>query len=116
MVLAGSRVPGPHRLAFASDAEASLTLRDVTNAVGVEMDAVVEAPYGAYPHECYGRYEADADHFATYMNAVKAKGPDAVAEYVDMHVHAHPDFASFLESVGTGRLRELEEQARELLP
>ncbi|HEX6443690.1 MAG TPA: CoA-transferase [Streptosporangiales bacterium] len=80
------------------------------------VDAVVEAPYGAYPHECYGRYEADADHFAAYMNAIKAKGVDAVAEYVDTHVRAHPDFASFLASVGTERLRELEAQARELVP
>jgi len=78
------------------------------------VDAVVEAPYGAYPHECFGRYEADADHFAAYMTAVKAGGVDAVSEYVDAHVSSHPDFASFLESVGARRLRELENQAREL--
>lgn len=80
------------------------------------VDAVVEAPYGAYPHECYGRYEADAEHFAAYMTAIRKNGVDAVGEYVDAHVHSHPDFASFLESVGTQRLQELERQAQELLP
>lgn len=80
------------------------------------VDAVVEAPYGAYPHECYGRYEADADHFAAYMEAIRANGVDAVADYVDTHVRGHADHASFLESVGPARLRRLEEQARELLP
>jgi len=78
------------------------------------VDAVVEAPHGAYPHECFGRYEADADHFAAYMTAVREKGVDAISEYVGAHVSSHPDFASFLESVGARRLRELEEQAREL--
>lgn len=78
------------------------------------VDAVVEAPHGAYPHECFGRYEADAGHFAAYMTAVREKGVDAVSEYVDAHVGSHPGFASFLGSVGAGRLAGLEEQAREL--
>src|SRR6266568_1538813 len=30
------------------------------------VDAVVEAPMGAFPHECYGRYEADFAHFDEY--------------------------------------------------
>lgn len=80
------------------------------------VDAVVEAPHGAYPHECFGRYEADAGHFAEYMTAVREKGPDAVSEYVGAHVSSHRDFASFLESVGAERLRELEQQASELTP
>src|SRR4029079_13518224 len=46
---AGSSVPGPHSLAFTSVAEASLTLRDVTNVVAVVMDAGVEAPTSRGP-------------------------------------------------------------------
>jgi glutaconate CoA-transferase, subunit A len=80
------------------------------------VDAVVEAPYGAYPHECYGRYEADADHFADYVRAVGEGGVDGVRAYVDEHITRHPDFASFLATVGPERLREQEQRARELLP
>lgn len=80
------------------------------------VDAVVEAPYGAYPHECYGRYEADAAHFGTYMDAVRAKGVEGVQEYVDEHVRRHPDFAAFLDAVGRDRLEAQRAGAEELMP
>lgn len=80
------------------------------------VDAVVEAPYGAYPHECYGRYVADDAHFAAYMNAVRDKGIAAVPAYVESHVTAHRDFAAFVASAGADRLAELQVQARKLMP
>lgn len=80
------------------------------------VDAVVEAPCGAYPHECYGRYETDISHFEAYASAVRDGGVDAVEDYVDAHVRRHPDFASFLASIDPGRLDELERQSKELLP
>lgn len=80
------------------------------------VDAVVEAPYGAYPHECYGRYEADAEHFGTYMEAVRAKGVDGVLAYVEEHVTRHPDFAAFLDGVGADRLDAQRARADELMP
>jgi glutaconate CoA-transferase subunit A len=78
------------------------------------VDAVVEAPYGAYPHECYGLYEADFDHFEDYVSAIGRDGLAAVTGYLDRNVHAHPDFAGFLGSVGDVRLGRQEERAREL--
>src|SRR5215208_743856 len=42
--LTGSRLPGAHNFALASEADASLTLRDVTSCVGVVSGGVVEAP------------------------------------------------------------------------
>src|SRR2546425_12635317 len=42
---------------------------------GFVVDALVLAPFGAFPHECYGLYEADFDHFADYTRAIDARGP-----------------------------------------
>ncbi|PYO17879.1 MAG: CoA synthetase, partial [Candidatus Rokuibacteriota bacterium] len=33
---------------------------------GFAVDALVLVPFGSFPHECYGLYEADFDHFAEY--------------------------------------------------
>jgi glutaconate CoA-transferase subunit A len=80
------------------------------------VDAVVEAPYGAYPHECYGRYTADSDHFGEYMQAVSADGPDGARAYVESYVTGHPDFAEFLACFSRERLRRHENRAKELMP
>ncbi|MHB1784979.1 MAG: CoA transferase subunit A [Acidimicrobiales bacterium] len=79
------------------------------------VDAVVEAPFGAYPHECYGRYEADTQHFDDYVSLLRMHGPDeGVRRYVETNVMAHKDFDGFLRRVAPDRLAELERSAREL--
>ena len=40
---------------------------DRTVIPGFAVDAVVEAPYGSFPHECFGLYEADFSHFDEYV-------------------------------------------------
>jgi glutaconate CoA-transferase, subunit A len=79
------------------------------------VDAVVEAPMGAFPHECYGRYEADFAHFDEYVAAIRQDGLSAVAAYLDRHVHRQPDFAGFLASFGMARLEGQQARARELM-
>jgi glutaconate CoA-transferase subunit A len=80
------------------------------------VDAVVEAPFGAYPHECYGRYEADTGHFDDYVALLREHGPDGARRYVESNVLAHEDFDGFLQAAGAARLRELAKAARELTP
>lgn len=80
------------------------------------VDAVVEAPFGAYPHECYGLYEADTGHFDGYAAAVRDGGADAARAYVAEHVDAHPDFAAFLAAAGAGRLADRAAGAARLVP
>ena len=60
------------------------------------------APYGAYPHECYGRYGPDLKHFDAYVAAVKEDGPAAGLRYVEQNVDAHADFAGFLAARRAG--------------
>ena len=79
------------------------------------VDAVVEAPHGAYPHECYGRYGPDLEHFDSYAGAVREHGPAAGLRYVAENVDAYPDFAGFLVAAGPSRLAALAADARELV-
>ena len=43
------------------------------------VDAVVAAPYGSYPHECYGRYGPDFEHFTAYAAAAKERAGRGLA-------------------------------------
>jgi glutaconate CoA-transferase subunit A len=97
------------------DAERIAARPDATVLPHLLVDAVVEAPMGAFPHECYGRYEADFAHFDEYAVAVRRDGLGAVSAYLDRHVHRHPDFAAFLASFGTSRLRGQRVRAAELM-
>jgi len=78
------------------------------------VDAVVEAPYGAYPHECYGRYGPDLAHFDAYAAAAREHGAAGGLRYVEENVDAHADFAGFLAAAGPARLAVLAADAQEL--
>ena len=78
------------------------------------VDAVVAAPHGAYPHECYGRYGPDLRHFDAYAAAAKQDGPAAGLRYVQENADA--GFASFLKTAGPDRLAALAADAEELTP
>jgi glutaconate CoA-transferase subunit A len=80
------------------------------------VDAVVEVPYGAYPHECYGRYEADLEHIGAYARQVAAQGPAAVREYLNEYVDGPETFDAYLERFGPSRLHRQQQAARELTP
>ena len=80
------------------------------------VDAVVAAPYGAYPHECYGLYGPDLEHFDAYVQSTREHGAAAGLRYVEDNVDAHADFAGFLASAGPDRLAALAADASELVP
>jgi glutaconate CoA-transferase subunit A len=96
-------------------AEAIVRTADRTVIPGFVVDAVVEVPFGSYPHECHGRYEADFDHFDAYTELVNRDGVGGVQAYVQENVHDHESFAAFLDSVGASRLFEQRRRARELV-
>ncbi|MFL6087178.1 MAG: CoA transferase subunit A [Mycobacterium sp.] len=82
---------------------------------GFAVDAVVHQPMGAYPHECYGYYEADGDEFTAYMQAVKAGGVDGARAYVAALV-AHVDHDAYLASIDPARVAAVRRTAQEMLP
>jgi glutaconate CoA-transferase subunit A len=48
------------------------------------VDAVVEAPGGAYPCSCFNYYDPDYDHIKEYL---KLAAKDRFQEYLDNHVY-----------------------------
>jgi hypothetical protein len=48
------------------------------------VDAVVEAPKGAYPCSCFNYYDADYDHIKDYL---KYTAEDRFGEYLDTYVY-----------------------------
>lgn len=82
---------------------------------GFAVDAVVHQPMGAYPHECYGYYEADLGEFTAYMDAVKAGGIEGARQFVSGLV-GHADHDQYLGSIGADRLAAARRTAREMMP
>jgi glutaconate CoA-transferase subunit A len=88
---------------------------DRTVIPGFVVDAVVEVPFGAYPHECHGRYEADFAHFDTYTELVNSDGVEGVQAYLREYVEEPGSFAGFLDLVGASVLLEQRRRALELV-
>ncbi len=87
---------------------------DRTMIPGFAVDALVRVPFGSFPHECYGLYEADFDHFTAYVSAIEARGVAAGVEYLDRYVYAPESFGHYLDLFGGERLATQVSRAREL--
>jgi glutaconate CoA-transferase, subunit A len=87
---------------------------DRTVIPGFAVDALVHVPFGSFPHECYGLYEADYDHFAAYTTAIDAQGPKAVADYLERYVYAPASYGDYLALFGGERLARQQKLAHEL--
>ena len=87
---------------------------DRTTIPGIAVDAVVEVPYGAFPHECYGLYAADFGHFGEYVAQWSSQGAGGVRGYLDRYVYGIPRHEDYLALFGTETLERLAREAREL--
>jgi glutaconate CoA-transferase subunit A len=87
---------------------------DRTVIPGFLVDALVHVPFGSFPHECYGLYEADYDHFQEYTDAINARGSAAVGDYLERYVHAPASYADYLDLFGGERLARQRKKALEL--
>jgi len=87
---------------------------DRTVIPGFLVDALALVPFGSFPHECYGLYEADFEHFADYTGAIDARGARAVEDYLERYVYAPSSYGDYLDLFGGERLARQRELAREL--
>ena len=87
---------------------------DRTIIPGFLVDAVAEVPFGSYPHECYGLYEADFQHFGDYAAGIDARGSAAVKDYLDRYVYGPKGYADYLDLFGMETLMRQRRFAREL--
>jgi glutaconate CoA-transferase subunit A len=87
---------------------------DRTVIPGFLVDALVHVPWGSFPHECYGLYEADFDHFEQYTADIADRGSHAVVDYLERYVMAPPTYLDYLDLFGGERLARQQRYAREL--
>ena len=75
----------------------------------------MEAAFGSFPHECFGRYHADLDAIGEYGRAVGERGTEATEEFLERWVWSPETFADYLDLFGPERLDQQRRRASELL-
>jgi len=87
---------------------------DRTVIPGFLVDALAHVPYGSYPHECYGVYDSEPEHFTTYVDGILARGAAGVADYLERYVYAPASHADYLGLFGGPRRADAAARARML--
>lgn len=72
---------------------------------GFCVDAVVHAPMGAHPSQCYNYYDYDKEYFKAYD--VASKNDDTFKEFVDEWVYSVKTHEEYLDKLGAVRLIKL---------
>jgi acyl CoA:acetate/3-ketoacid CoA transferase alpha subunit len=73
------------------------------------VDAVVHAPFGAYPGAMPARYEIDLEH-VDRLNAIR--NDEQMKNYLDENIYSLADHEEFLDKrVGAARMKELRSRA-----
>ena len=78
------------------------------------VDAVVEAPFGAAPHECFGVYEPMMPHMEAYVAKVNAEPVEGMRDYLDRHVYGPKTWTDFLSLIGLDGLLEAANKGRSI--
>jgi glutaconate CoA-transferase subunit A len=64
------------------------------------VEAVVEAPMGCAPHECYGHYEPFFSHLDEYAERIAKKPVDGCRQYLEEFYYAPKTWADYLSKLG----------------
>ena len=87
---------------------------DRTTIPGFVVDAVVHAPLGAFPGECYGLYETLFEHFDYYVGLINEQGMDGVRAYMDRFVYGPASHEAYVELFDSDLVARQRRFAREL--
>src|SRR5262252_5926978 len=79
---------------------------DHTKIPFMAVDAVVEVPFGAAPHECYGVYEPMLRHMEYYVGLVNGDPVKGMQQYIERFVHGPKSWSEFLALIGIDELLE----------
>jgi len=89
-------------------------LRDLIFIPSYRVDAVVLAPFGAYPTNLYGYYYHDEEHIRSYAGLQCRE--DAVQKYVEEYITSVNTFEEFLKkTISSDKLLKLITLARRLM-
>ena len=75
--------------------------------------AVVEVPYGAAPHECFGLYEPMMGHMESYVAQVNADPVSGMKDYLERHVYGKT-WTDFLSLIGMEEVIEATRRGRSI--
>jgi len=78
------------------------------------VDAVVEAPFGAAPHECYGIYEPFFKHLDDYAAATKDDAETGVKQYLKRYYHEPDNWNDYLSLLGMGEVLDAARRGRSI--
>ena len=78
------------------------------------VDAVVEVPFGAAPHECFGVYEPMMRHMEAYVAKVNADPVEGMRDYLARHVYEPGSWTDFLSLIGLDELLEASNRGRSI--
>jgi len=79
------------------------------------VDAVVEVPYGAAPHECSGQYEPFFKHMDEYTSLVNKDPVEGLQKYLDRYVFGPKTWNEYLGLIGLEHLLEATQAGRSVL-
>jgi glutaconate CoA-transferase subunit A len=73
---------------------------DLTRIPFFTVEAVVEAPYGSAPHECYGVYEPFFPHLDAYAHATTKDPVKGAADYLERYFYEPKSWPDYLAQLG----------------
>jgi glutaconate CoA-transferase subunit A len=77
---------------------------DQTKIPFMSVDAVVDAPFGSAPHECYGLYEPLFAHLDGYAAQIRRDPEEGVRAYLDRYFYDPRSWSEYLDLLGLEEL------------
>ena len=78
------------------------------------VEAVVEVPYGAAPHECSGGYEPFFKHMDSYTALVNQEPVDGLKQYHDRYIYVPKTWNEYLNLIGLEHLLDASRGGRSI--
>jgi glutaconate CoA-transferase subunit A len=77
---------------------------DQTKIPFLPVEAVVEAPFGSAPHECYGLYEPLFRHLDAYAAQLRRDPEEGIKAYLDRYFYGPKSWTEYLDLLGLEEL------------
>jgi glutaconate CoA-transferase subunit A len=77
---------------------------DQTKIPFMAVEAVVEAPFGSAPHECYGLYEPLFAHLDAYAAQIRRDPDEGIRDYLERYFYGPKSWAEYLDLLGLEEL------------
>jgi glutaconate CoA-transferase, subunit A len=87
---------------------------DQTKIPFLAVDAVVEAPFGCAPHECYGVYEPFFKHLDMYAELIRKDPEKGMAAYLERHFYGPKSWSGYLDLLGIDQILDAARRGRRI--